>query len=191
MPLPRAKQKEPRTPSPEVQQDPAVPEGTSYVLSEPAKAGAERGSSLQSIAAIAHQLKEGELRVLMALAAEAESNHRKTSFYTARLSSRELAKRTRMARPAIQKSIDSLTEKRLITTRQGTATQASGYIVHALDTVLIGGSLGMPPPTQKQGGVALQECHQVALFESQGGSLGMPPPYLTRARNARASIFSI
>jgi DNA-binding transcriptional MocR family regulator len=80
------------------------------------------------------------LRVLLHLAAHAQPPE-----FTVQQSSREIAKATGVARSAVVRAIDDLTEKRFITTRQGTATKASAYQLNFLLTVEMGGSPGEPP----------------------------------------------
>lgn len=48
----------------------------------------------------------------------------------------------------LQSALDSLSERAIITTRQGTATRPSVHLLNFLDTVRIGGVTATPPPTE-------------------------------------------
>jgi len=72
------------------------------------------------------------------LAAVAEA----TNSTDLRLSSRNIAKATKLARSAVVRAIDSLTNRQLLlTTRQGTATRPSAYQLNFLLTAKMGGPL--------------------------------------------------
>jgi hypothetical protein len=149
-----------------------------YVLSEEARA--QLGRAFEVLAQLAPTLKEAELRVLIALARLfATSEHQ-----SGRISSRKLAEAAKLARPNVQKAIDSLADRNIIATREGTATSPAGYALTFLRTTQIGGSFTMPPPQEIHSGVASKKSQggigtepQEALFQSQGGSFTMPPPH--------------
>jgi hypothetical protein len=134
------------------------------VLSEVAQ------TALQHLTDLAPTLKEAELRILLQLTAIAQATPDNPN-HTIRISSRELAKLTKLARPALQRALDSLAHRGIITTRQGTATKASSHQLNYLATVKMGGSFGEPPPQTRR----LSSSATPDLFESQSGSFGMPP----------------
>jgi len=132
-------------------------------------------AALRQLAAIAPTLKEGELRLLTHLTAEAA--RRQTLSIQA--SSRELENATGTARSAIQRAIDGLTSRGLIAVRQGTATKAAAYILRYLEIARIdaprdkcSGPLAGPPTDAGGSG----KGPGVALFEYKGGPLAGPPP---------------
>jgi hypothetical protein len=142
-----------------------------YPLSEATR----QASALRRIAELAPTLKEAELRVLMAL-----TSLTATPENSIHISSRKLADLSRVARRNVQRALDSLTERCIITTRQGTPKQPAGILLNFLATITIGGAAVTPPPTRQwrqtsaTGGA--KETPQVALFERQGGPETGPPP---------------
>jgi len=108
-----------------------------YLLSE-ARAGA-----LLSLVALAPGLGEAELRVCLYLASIENPGH------GARASSRQLAKATRLSRSNVQRALDSLNQRCLIATREGTATRSGSYLLNFTHTVAFKGGLTVgPPPAQ-------------------------------------------
>lgn len=174
-----------------------------YTLS--AVENAALGKALAIIAQLAPTLKEAELRVLIALARLFAANDPPTG----RISSRQLAERVRITRPNVQKAIDSLGQRGLIATREGTATTPGAYALTFLRIKPMGGSFRMPPPEEipplfhnmvasekSQGGSfkeppAQNPVEKVALLESQGGSFRMPPPARQGEGDAGARVDSI
>lgn len=147
--------------------------------------GPHHSEALRSITELAPTLKEGELRVLLALAVRA-----KAPLWAVRASARDLSVATGCGRSAVQRAIDSLAQRNIITVRLGTAVSASAYMLQCLQPVPIGSPLRGP-------GVALLEGHPgsvpeppEALFEDMGGPFAGPPPNKERAY-ARASIDTI
>lgn len=108
------------------------------MLSEVAQAHAQ---ALLSLAALALGLGEAELRVAVYLALIADPLD-----HTSKASSRRIAEATRLGRRAVQRAVDSLTRRCLVTTRQGTATKPSGYLLNFTQTVALApGVAGTPP----------------------------------------------
>lgn len=183
------------TSTPNSGQDPPSPkpdepaEGTSYLLSEVQNRPPDElyviGSSkravwtaCQRIAELAPTLKEAELRILLELTAAAEQS----SQHTVKISSRDLAKSTKLARSAIVRAIDRLTSRGLITTTNGSTTTASGFLVNILNTVKLGGPLKGPGWSSKgttqlpiEYGGGPPTGPEVVLLEDQGGPFRGPP----------------
>src|SRR6516164_6024878 len=97
--------------------------------------------ALRSVAQLAPTLKEAELRVLLALTALAEP-----PLWGVRISTRALRESTGCGRPNIQRAIDNLALRNVISIRQGTAVSASVYLLQFLRTLPMGGSITEPPP---------------------------------------------
>ncbi len=90
-------------------------------------------STLLRISQLAPTLKEAELRVLLALAADVESSGE----HSTRASVRGIAKACAIAPSAVQRAISDLAHRGLITKRAGTTTQPSGYLLNFLRTTPI------------------------------------------------------
>lgn len=127
---------------------------------------------LQRIAEIANGLTKGELHVLLQLAARADS----TDALVATASSRELAEATNLARASVQSAIDSLNEKRMITSSAGSVTQPSVHRLDCLETVENGctGPTTEPRVAQNLGQGGLKSGPVVAQQLSQGGLTAKP-----------------
>lgn len=164
------------------------------MLSEvtPAPSPTAAASSLTRIADLAPTLKEAELRVLVHLTFLAETDGQKSC----RISARELAKQCRTSRRAVQPALDSLAARGLITTRQGTATTPSAYLLNFLNTVQIGGAPNAPPPAEKQAQqerLALEVRHPDENELRHPGAGNAPPPTDSKQEKdgtSRASIES-
>jgi hypothetical protein len=99
------------------------------------------------IAELAPSLREAELRVLLELTrrwALAGSG----ADLTVSASSRELARRLSASRPFLQRALDSLAARGLLSVVPGTATAPAAYTLQFVRTVRLGGSVAEPPPTE-------------------------------------------
>lgn len=110
---------------------------------------------LQRIAELAPAIKETELRVLLHFAAHATPPE-----FTLRQSSRDIAKAIKQARSAVVRAIDLLTERKYITTRDGTGKKAAGYRLNIAHTIQMSGPFRGPLQPEQ---VVLQE--DLVLFE--------------------------
>ena len=155
-----------------------------YTLSEAQKA--DLGRAFAIIAELAPTLGEAELRVLIEITRQFGATEHKSG----RISSRKLAEATKLARPNTQKALDSLNEKKIIATRDGTATSAADHALTYLRITQMGGSFTMPPLASKQSQGGSFTMPPLASKQSQGGIVTMPPPIEEHAR-AGASIDSI
>ena len=139
--------------------------------------------ALTRIAALAPTLKEAELRCLLQLTTIQQEGK-------ARISSRDLARATNLARPNVQLAIDSLTERSLIASDGGTATRASTYQLLFLDTAVLPerGIASMPPNSKihPEGGIVTKP--QVALFQCQGGIVTEPEGGIAVRPHPRARL---
>lgn len=115
--------------------------------------------ALQRLAAIASTLKEAELRTALQLTARAKGN-------TATASSRQLARATNLSRKNVQIATHSLHERGVITTDGGTATLASTYHLHFLDTAVLPerGVITTPPQPEQR-----------PLYDATPGVVTTPP----------------
>jgi hypothetical protein len=122
---------------------------------------------LQQIASVAHGLTKAELQVLLQLAARADQD----GGLVALASSRELAETTGLARASVQVAIDSLNEKRLLTSSAGSAMQPAGHRLDCLEVVKpeVSGPTAEPPVAQILGQGGLTIGPGVAQILSQGG----------------------
>ena len=96
---------------------------------------------VERLAELGKDLTCAEFRVLHLLitcAYRAESQ-------TAKISSRELARVTGLARSNVQTALDSLTERNLIANDQGSSTRAAAYRLAFLDVVVLNKSLVRGP----------------------------------------------
>ena len=134
-------------------------------------ATATQPTPLQRLADLAPTLKEAELRVLVHLAALAESSHA----HCVSISARHIARVIKGSRRFIQSALDSLAHRGLITTRQGTATRPAIHQINVLETLSIGGALAAPPPALQQRLPGVPEAPPVALFERHPRALTAPP----------------
>jgi hypothetical protein len=97
-----------------------------------------------SLAAVAPGLSEAELKVALHLASIEDPVH-----HGAKGSSRHIAKATRLSRSNVQRALDSLNRRFLITTREGTATRSSYHGLNFTQTTAFrGGLTAGPPPAQ-------------------------------------------
>jgi hypothetical protein len=122
--------------------------------------------ALERVAELARDLSCAEHRVLhyLLLRAYREDSH------TAKVSSRELAHATGLARSNVKSALHSLVERNVIATDNGSASHAASYRLAFLEVVVLfqplvrGPKLGPPPPLEK----GLSSV-QVGLFQTQGG----------------------
>jgi len=138
------------------------------VLSEAVQRDKARAHDL--IADLAPTLKEGELRVLIALSSLfATTEHR-----SGRISASNLAKAAKLTEPNVRKAIDSLEQRSLIAKRKGTATEPSGYGLIFLNITKMperGGSFKDPPPQGSQKTQGLFETHPAQKAPPEVGLL--------------------
>ena len=145
------------------QQQPDQPEGEDQKRPQDLREYSLSEALLKRIAELAPDLKETELRVLLHFAAHATAPE-----FTLRESSRDIAKAIKQARSAVQRAIDSLTARKYITTRDGTAQKAAGYRLNVALTIQMSGPLRGPLEDKQaalQEGLALFEGHLVAPLE--------------------------
>lgn len=120
------------------------------------------------------------MRVLTFLTAEAI----RTNSLTVQASSRDLAETTKTARRNVVTALDSLATRGLITTRQGSATNAAVYALRFMEVLQIekrGGAVMTPPPrvtgaTTTPGVVSLQHHPSAALTPPPTENKGLAPP---------------
>jgi len=109
----------------------------------------QQAHAFRLIADLAPTLKEGELRVLIALSSLfATTEHR-----SGRISASNLAKAAKLTEPNVRKAIDSLEQRSLIAKRKGTATEPSGYGLIFLNITKMperGGSFKDPPSIEER-----------------------------------------
>lgn len=137
-------------------------------------------TQLRRIAALARQLSEAELRVVLELTTRATQN-------TISASSRELARQTKLSRSNVIAAIESLNGRGLITSDRGTATRASSHKLHFLTTAVLPGGevltergpIAGPPPHQQ---VDLFQDRPGAEKTPEGGLAEGPPQDKERAR---------
>jgi DNA-binding MarR family transcriptional regulator len=80
---------------------------------------------------VAPTLKEGELRLLTALAALTENR----PFHSITISTRGLSALTKLAPSALNRAIEGLSRRVLITVRHGSTTRHSSYMILLCGTV--------------------------------------------------------
>ncbi len=102
-----------------------------------------------------------------------------------RISSRELANACKTGRPNVQRALDNLTKRGILTTRQGTPTTPAVYQVNPLHTLRMGGYVTKPPPTSER----LFSEATPALLHSHCGYETTPPP-IEKSALARAAAAS-
>ena len=124
-------------------------------------------AALEHISELAPKLKEAELRVLLYLSADAIAKGGNNT----RRSSREIATATKSARRAIVKALDSLRERGVITTREGSATAAAEHALPFLEVQKMGGAFRTPHPLR--GGAA--KAPPLGPQEHHRGAAGTPP----------------
>jgi len=86
-----------------------------------------------------------------------------------RASSRDLAKACKLARSKVVPALDSLSQRCIITLRQGTATSAATYRVNIAEIVTIGGPQGGPPQPNQW---SPKETTQVPMWDHPGPLAG-------------------
>jgi DNA-binding FadR family transcriptional regulator len=124
--------------------------------------------ALERIAALAPDLKESEVRVLIEMSRRVAT----TSSHTVTISTRDLAEATKVSRSNIKPAITSLNKRGIITSDKGSATVAATHELKFLKTVrLLRGPVTGPPQSQ-----------QVGLFQAQGGPVMSPPVDLLQAQ---------
>jgi hypothetical protein len=166
---------------------------------------------LRAVSVNAPGIGDGELRVLISLAASVAAGH--VVDWICRATSRELATSTGMRRRSVQHALDALAGRQFISPIDGHAYLgqrfyltcfAGGVVGTPPATVEVasferqGGVVGTPPATvevasfERQGGVVgtPPATVEVASFERQGGVVGTPPHIEERARAARADFDS-
>jgi DNA-binding MarR family transcriptional regulator len=134
------------------------PQRREYLLSE------AEPTHLQRLAEAAPTLKEAELRVLLHLVAAAT----RAGGTAVRASSRAIADATKTDRRAVQKALDSLAERSLIATRDGSTTTASIHQVNLLLTTQMSGPAAGP-----------HAAFSTASAGATGGGFRTPPTGVT------------
>jgi hypothetical protein len=123
---------------------------------------------IEALSALAPTLKEAELRVLL----ELMSRPRCGDGIEVTASSRELASATRVSRSWLRAAMASLEDRKIITTKPGTATRAAKHTLNFLEIISTGGSVANPPNPQY---VGPQRTQYVGSLRTHPGSVADPP----------------
>lgn len=118
---------------------------------------------LQALARIAPTLKEGQLKLAIALAALTENN----KHHTITIGTRDLCKAANLSESAVPAALRALEERALITIRHGSASRKNAYMVNFLSTASASFAEAPPAPFAEA---------PLPLFERHPASFREAPP---------------